>query len=229
MGLASSRVSMPSFFHDGSAQVDAELERQQEDINWEGVVTSISINKTPLPKRSLPGVEGLPGMPTHHFLVVELSDVVHPNRRRGQGRQLIRAEKASRDHNGENAGIGVKYVRYIAENDYEELHKVDHLGLSVPIAHLVQILTGHSPHYDLIRDNCWKYANTTLRALLTKFGDLHPEDSARMDGYIQDIPPLSMPGDIAVEYTAYATVALAMGGLITVLFKGLRLFFGSRQ
>lgn len=120
----------------------------------------------------------------------------HPEGRRLNGFYL-RAEKVGQDDQGEDgndvtAGIAVKNVAIL--QDAEEHYRVLDLSVSISMSQLVDILTAHSPNYDLVVHKPAGSMQMPLLGLcLTAFGEVQPEDARAMVTHVQQVPVLVMP------------------------------------
>jgi len=223
MTIMSKQKTSPGSFHEGTTHVDEDLKRLVDPNGpaCDVVLRKITIYKTPIRHDLQSRAEELirqlgAGASTnslrvhHHFLIVEVSQGWHPEY--GDLRGLkIRAEKSGPDPQSkgsagktdprrkESAGIKVKIVPIIREGKDAVVHySVDIPDrLTIPLKKLVEILTKPNPDYDLLRDNCWKYADTTYEAVvkyhLVNSGEGEYE---RLADNLRKMPPLVMPIDI---------------------------------
>lgn len=178
----------------------------------------------------------------HHFLMVEVSRGWHPVHGELQGFK-IRAEKSGPDPGGKGfAGITVNNVPIIVEGKAAEEHYfVDVADLPISIKKLIDILTMHNPDYDLVRDNCWKYADTTYRALVEnlmqvqqlgqpsaapasrnckkqKHMNINAGGNEKLAANLQEMPPLVMPIH-RMNQVAMVTASVVLVGALTWVLK----------
>lgn len=89
----------------------------------------------------------------------------------------------------------MKNVAIPQDANAEEHYRVLDLSVSISMSQLVDILTAHSPNYDLV---VHKPAGSMqmpllIRALLTAFGEVQPEDARAMVTHVQQVPAFVMP------------------------------------
>ena len=173
----------------------------------------------------------------HHFLMVEVSRVRHPVHGELPGFK-IRAEKSGPDPQSKGiAGITVNNVPVIVEGKAAEEHYFtdDVADLPIPLKKLIDILTAHNPDYDIVRDNCWKYADTTYKALVNNLmqvqqqrqpvaapasGNMNIDERGyeRLASNLGEMPTLVMPID-KMEEVAHVTILVVILGALTWVFK----------
>ncbi|KAG0590619.1 hypothetical protein KC19_1G114300 [Ceratodon purpureus] len=232
--FASMSMVAPSYFHRGATVVDSYLESL---VECEVVVTKISIYKTPLGKdlqqasaEQLIEQEGAGSSRMkvhHHFLIVEVSQVRHPARRKLPG-FLIRAEKSGRDPQG-FAGITVNHAPFIVEGKAAKEHHGKVVNKPIQLKKLIEILTAHNPDYDILCDNCWKYADEIFKALndTLQATRVSIEKKGQRQGRPQlptnegSMPSLVMPIDIVTQAAKVTTIVGAVGVLAACAYAGL--------
>lgn len=159
----------------------------------------------------------------HHFLIVEVSRVQHSTRGELRG-FLIRAEKSGLDPQG-FAGITVNIVPFIVEGKAAKEHHGKVVNLPIQLKKLIEILTAHNPDYDLLCDNCWKYANNTFKALedtlraTTGSMEARRQRQSQLHANEGSMPPLIMPIERITQVT---TIVGALTVLTTCVYTGLK-------
>ena len=186
----------------------------------------------------------------HHFLMVEVSRVRHPVHGELQGFK-IRAEKSGPDPESKGfAGITVNNVAVIVEGKAAEEHYfLDVPDLPIPLKKLIDILTTHTPDYDLVRDNCWKYADTTYRALVENLMQVQQRGQSlaapasgnckkmnigeggyeKLASNLREMPPLVMPIDTMNQVAMVAAGVVAAGALTWALKAGIEWLMSSQD
>ena len=189
----------------------------------------------------------------HHFLIVEVSRGRHPVHGELQGFK-IRAEKSGPDPQSKGfAGITVNNVPVIVEGKAAEEHYfVDVADLPIPLKKLIDILTTHNPDYDLVRDNCWKYADTTYRALVENLMQVQQQGqplaapasgnckkqnhmnigergNEKLASNLREMPPLVMPIDTMNQVAMVTAGIVAIGALTWVLKAGFEWLMSSQD
>jgi hypothetical protein len=185
----------------------------------------------------------------HHFLIVEVSRGRHPVHGELKGFK-IRAEKSGPDpQNKVFAGITVNKVPVIVEGKAAEEHYfVDVPDLPIPLKKLIDILTTHNPHYDLVRDNCWKYADTTYRALVDYLVQVQQQrqpsgkrknkknhmnigagGNEKLASNLREMPPLVMPIETMGRVATVTAGIVAVGALTWGLKAGIEWLMSSQD
>ncbi|KAG0563998.1 hypothetical protein KC19_8G074700 [Ceratodon purpureus] len=225
--FASKCAVSPLYFHEGKTKVDPHLASLME---CEVVVKKISIYKTPLrtdlrqaSAAQLNEQQGAGSSWTqlhHHFLIVEVSSPPHLH--------IIRAEKSGLDPEG-FAGITVNIVPFIVEGKAAKEHHGRVVNLPIQLKKLIEILTAHHPDYDLLCDNCWKYADNTFKALEDTLRATTGSTEVQRQGQSQQLlanegsmPPLIMPIERITQAAKVTTMIVSLGVLTTCAYKGLK-------
>lgn len=212
----SSCISLPAFYAEGTLTMDPALESLKDRT---GTVTGLWVYTTPLRQSRLKFIK-------HDFLILRVSiDVKHQNSKRDL---LIRAEKYNNNHvqgPGNDAGILVKLIHDIEEEDVTALFSAEDLNVTIKIADLTKILTSPDPDYDLFGDNCWKYASVGCNKLLDKFRHVEPAEDDLISNYLTKIHRPWMPLEVAqvtAAGVAVVAVGVGIGSLVVAIGRALR-------
>ncbi|OAE34545.1 hypothetical protein AXG93_1247s1170 [Marchantia polymorpha subsp. ruderalis] len=183
----------------------------------------------------------LPVLPHHDFAVLRLKA------RNSEGKLLqffISAEKEGRGQGGGTPGIYIHLLTRSAFRELRDNHNIIYswkgYSIQVPLGDLTTTLEGHDTNYNLLNNNCWRYAKAACRSvilLLSQQPGVNPEQkqlllkSSRMVSYTVTKKAIKKIGDIVFFFSAlhifspFEPITAIIATLIAFEVKGIRLFF----
>lgn len=150
----------------------------------------------------------------HNFIVVEVKAFAL------QGRRVntfwLMAQKTYEEKRG---AIKVEIVGSLATALLKKHElKMQSCG-TIRLSALVEILLDDSPHYDIMRNNCWKYADETFMKLLRCFAEL-PGTSLQMkeeiEAFLLGLSPLELPSNVLDNFARAFVWSCGVAFLVVV-------------